>query len=217
MGKYFTLRDNDSLHDGVKRTDYLVIKTLKDKGISSCLLETCFISNKSNMDVFVKNEVEIYKGIADAIATGFKLSKKVEAPKPVTDAYVGKEVKLKGYLYTTATGSGKKNTSIKTGVISKKHTSGTHPYLLGQSLGWLSEKDFTLVTAASTTKIEVNKPAKIKSGAIYMVNGGNPGAKVGASYIEKYYNVAEIRLLKGVECARLAEINSWIKVKDLSR
>ena len=52
MKKYFTLRDNDSIFDGVKKTNFLVIKTLKAKGISGALLETCFITNANDMKLY---------------------------------------------------------------------------------------------------------------------------------------------------------------------
>ena len=72
LKRYFTLRDAD----GVKRMDYLVIKTSKNHGISSALLETCFITNKNDMKVYKENKNDIAEEIALGIATGFGLKRK---------------------------------------------------------------------------------------------------------------------------------------------
>ena len=73
MGKFFTLRDNDSIFDGVKRTNFLVINTVKSLGMSGALLETCFIDNKNDMAIYQKNKDSICQGICDGIVEGFKL------------------------------------------------------------------------------------------------------------------------------------------------
>jgi N-acetylmuramoyl-L-alanine amidase len=75
MSKFFTLRDNDSIFDGVKRTNFLVINTVKNMGISGALLETCFIDNKNDINVYQKNKDTICQAICDGIVEGFKLKK----------------------------------------------------------------------------------------------------------------------------------------------
>lgn len=72
LKRYFTLRDSD----GVKKTDFLVIKTAKNQGISSALLETCFITNKNDMIVYTVSKKDIAEDIAQGIATGFGLKRK---------------------------------------------------------------------------------------------------------------------------------------------
>ena len=69
LKKYFTLRDAD----GVKVTDFLVIRNLKDRGISSALLEVCFITNETEMKVYQGSKEMIATDIAAGIAEGFKL------------------------------------------------------------------------------------------------------------------------------------------------
>lgn len=71
MGKFFTVRGTN----GVKVTDFLVIKTIKNKGISSALIETCFIDNKSDMAIWKKNTDAIVDAIVNGIVDGFKLKK----------------------------------------------------------------------------------------------------------------------------------------------
>jgi len=75
MSKFFTLRDNDSIFDGVKRTNFLVINTVKNAGISGALLETCFIDNKNDMNIYQKDKDKIAQAIADGIVSGFGLKK----------------------------------------------------------------------------------------------------------------------------------------------
>lgn len=83
MKEFFTLRDNDNIFDGVKRTRFLVIKTLKEMGISGALLETCFIDNLSNMKIYEEKKEDIADGIVNGIVTGFGLKENVKKPTPV--------------------------------------------------------------------------------------------------------------------------------------
>lgn len=75
MKKYFALRDNDSLFDGVKRENFAVINTLKNKGISGALLEVCFIDNANDMKVYQQYKKDIAKDIVLGISNGFGLKK----------------------------------------------------------------------------------------------------------------------------------------------
>jgi len=75
MIKFFTLRDNDSVFDGVKRTNFLVINTVKSNGISGALLETCFIDNKEDINIYQKNKDKVAQAICDGIVSGFGLKK----------------------------------------------------------------------------------------------------------------------------------------------
>lgn len=72
---------------GVKREDFRVIRTAKNKGTSAALLETCFISNKGDMNRYNSNFIKVCSAIAEGIAEGFGLNKKsgqVESnPQPV--------------------------------------------------------------------------------------------------------------------------------------
>ena len=73
MSKFFTLRDNDSIFDGVKRTNFAVIQTCKNYGVSGALLETCFIDNADDIAVYQSNKDAIADAIVDGIAEGFGL------------------------------------------------------------------------------------------------------------------------------------------------
>ncbi len=94
LSKYFTLRDNDAVMDGVKRYNWGVIHAIKTQDkVSGALLELCFITNQADMDTYEQNLEAICQDIAQGIAEGFQLSQKdpVKVPdnapesKPVTD------------------------------------------------------------------------------------------------------------------------------------
>lgn len=69
LEKYFTNRGI------VRRDDLAVIRTIKNKGISSALLEVCFISNADDMKIYQANKAGIIKAVANGIIEGFGLAK----------------------------------------------------------------------------------------------------------------------------------------------
>ena len=94
MKKYFTLRDDQSPKDGVKRSNFLVIHTFKNKGVSSALLETCFIDNKEDMKTYNANKKKISADIAAGIAAGFGLKKAAAAATVKKEVKAGSKVKV---------------------------------------------------------------------------------------------------------------------------
>lgn len=86
---------------GVKVEDFLVIRTAKNKGVSSALLETCFVDNAEDMQVYQSNKQAVFSAIANAVIRGFGLVGEkppvVETPKqePTTGAngeYTGNSI-----------------------------------------------------------------------------------------------------------------------------
>ena len=61
---------------GVKRTNFTVIYRAKAAGVSSALLETCFIDDKDDMAIYSSKKAQIAAAIANAIASQFGLKKK---------------------------------------------------------------------------------------------------------------------------------------------
>ena len=59
---------------GVKRTDFTVIKTAKNAGVSSALVEVCFIDDKDDMTIYNSKKDRIAQAIANGIISGFKLT-----------------------------------------------------------------------------------------------------------------------------------------------
>lgn len=74
------------LNRGVKREDFAVIRNAKNKGVSSALIEICFISNQNDMNKYNDNFENICKAIVDGVGEGFGLSKNnniIVTPQPV--------------------------------------------------------------------------------------------------------------------------------------
>lgn len=68
LSKYFDVR-------GVKRKNFNVIAKARRSGVSSALIEVCFIDNANDMNVYTNNRDGICGAIADGIKEGFGLSK----------------------------------------------------------------------------------------------------------------------------------------------
>lgn len=60
---------------GVKKTNFTVIYRAKAAGVSSALLETCFIDDKDDMTIYNSKKTQIAAAIANAIASQFGLKK----------------------------------------------------------------------------------------------------------------------------------------------
>lgn len=60
---------------GVKRYNWAVINSARRAGVSSALLEVCFIDDPDDIAVYTKNFQKIVDGIANAIIGGFGLKK----------------------------------------------------------------------------------------------------------------------------------------------
>ena len=68
---------------GVKREDFRVIRTAKNKGVSAALIETCFISNQGDMTKYNSNFNSVCNAMVEGIAEGFGISKKDGYVPPV--------------------------------------------------------------------------------------------------------------------------------------
>ena len=63
---------------GVKRKNWAVISRVKKQGVSSALLETCFIDDADDMKIYDAKKKAVAEGIAKALAEGFKIPIKEE-------------------------------------------------------------------------------------------------------------------------------------------
>ncbi|MEG2939573.1 MAG: N-acetylmuramoyl-L-alanine amidase [Oscillospiraceae bacterium] len=79
---------------GVKRKNYSVIMEAKRQGVSSALLEVCFMDDSDDMKLYNKNTKKIAAAIADGIAEGYKLKSKNDAPETWAKAAWDKAKKL---------------------------------------------------------------------------------------------------------------------------
>ena len=66
---------------GVKKKNYDLIKHIKNQGVSSALLEVCFIDDRDDMDLYASKKKDIAKAIVDGIVKGFGLTKSVKVEK----------------------------------------------------------------------------------------------------------------------------------------
>jgi N-acetylmuramoyl-L-alanine amidase len=74
MGEYFNIR-------GVKRMNFNVIYSAKRAGVSSALLEVCFIDS-DDMDIYEENKDGVIQSIANGIIKGFGLGGDTPTPEP---------------------------------------------------------------------------------------------------------------------------------------
>lgn len=135
LSKYFKLRD----FDGVKQNDFLVIKTIKNQGISAALLETCFIDSKSDMDIYINNKEEIADCIVEGIVEGFGLD-----PLITTLKYkVGDIVRVSSYYVSSDAPITEAIIKNAVGTITRLLTNGArNPYLLDEgNIGWCNDGD----------------------------------------------------------------------------
>ena len=59
---------------GVKRKNYDLINYIKKQGVSSALIEVCFLDDKDDVDLYMSKKKEVAKAIAEGIAKGYKLT-----------------------------------------------------------------------------------------------------------------------------------------------
>ena len=64
---------------GVKKSNFRVISRAKSAGVSSALLEVCFISNKDDMSRYNSKFQQVCDAISSGIAQGFNLTRKSTA------------------------------------------------------------------------------------------------------------------------------------------
>ncbi|MDU6304745.1 MAG: N-acetylmuramoyl-L-alanine amidase [Serratia marcescens] len=89
---------------GVKREDFRVIRTAKNKGTSAALIETCFISNNGDMARYNSNFSKVCNAMVEGIAEGFGISKKDGYVPPVTQTVPPTEKPKVNYFVKTAEG-----------------------------------------------------------------------------------------------------------------
>lgn len=206
IGKYFPLRDNDNVFDGVKRTNFLVINTLKNNGVSGALLETCFIDDADDMETYQKNKNAIADAIVNGIVSEFGLKAsdggstskptKPSNPKPTTPNTkykVGDTVSING-VYTSSSSTAKLKPAKTSGKITNIIADAKNPYLLDNgNLGWVNDGCITGKKGSSsgnTSKpkiLKVGMKAKPKKAVSY------EGVKLDSFVTKKYFKVIEVK------------------------
>lgn len=177
LSDFFPLRDNDNVFDGVKRTNFLVINTLKDYGVSGALLETCFIDDADDIATYKSNKDKIAQAIVDGIAEGFGLKKTSgsstsEKPSSTSNTY---KLVTSCKVYNTAADAKNRKNAVTT------YSAGTY-YIFneangminvtkdkGEPGGWINPADNKKSSGSTSTskKKSVYLPASAKSWRVY--------------------------------------------------
>ena len=84
---------------GVKREDFRVIRTAKNKGTSAALIETCFISNQGDMNRYNSNFTKVCNAMVEGIAEGFGINKKDGYVPPIAHPTPPSQEKLNVNYY----------------------------------------------------------------------------------------------------------------------
>ena len=93
---------------GVKRSNFRVISRAKSAGVSSALLEVCFISNKDDMSRYNSKFQQVCDAISSGIAQGFGLTRKSTAQSnPVASSPSTPQTPAASTLYRVKTVGGK--------------------------------------------------------------------------------------------------------------
>ena len=225
VSKFFKLRDNDNIFDGVKRTRFLVIDTFKKMGISGALFETCFIDNESDMNTYEDKKDLIAQGIVDGIATGFGLNKKATTtttttskPKVSASTSSGFKKNDKVVLSKNATvyQGASKGVKIPSSVKGKTYTiqnisSDSKQLLLKEIVSWVLASECSKKTSSSTktnsTALKVGDTVKVKTKVDYNGIVNDPWVT------EVLFEVMEIRGDRVVVGRKGAVIGAWLKSK----
>lgn len=72
---------------GVKRKNYDVIQAARSAGVSSALLEVCFLDDPDDMRVYSANKTAVATAIAAGIVSGFGIQSQTPAPEPTQPWY----------------------------------------------------------------------------------------------------------------------------------
>ena len=72
---------------GVKRKNYDVIQAARSAGVSSALLEVCFLDDPDDMRVYSANKTAVATAIAAGIVSGFGIQAQTPAPEPTQPWY----------------------------------------------------------------------------------------------------------------------------------
>lgn len=185
MKKFFPLRDNDNIFDGVKRTNFAVIQALKNNGVSGALLETCFIDDKDDITKYQKNKNAIADAIVNGIVEGFGLKKDsggstdkpAQKPSKPSTGKTYKVVKTINGYNTSNDAKNRKNatTTVKAGTYNVFNESdGMINVSKDKDPGaWINPAD-NKTSGGSTNKPESKKklylPANASSWRVYPTN-----------------------------------------------
>lgn len=83
---------------GVKRQNFSVIAQAKAVGVSSALLETCFIDDPDDMALYTRDRRAVARAVADGIAAGFALDTRKRTDREIVQQAAGLSDSTMTYL-----------------------------------------------------------------------------------------------------------------------
>lgn len=134
LSKYFVVR-------GVKRKNFNVIAKARRSGVSSALIEVCFIDNAEDMNIYQNNKDGVVNAIADGILEGFSIEKKRE-PDLLCNAHI-QDIGWTGYKDTSKEMVGTEGQGKRLEAIQFKANNGLEiQYRVHvQNIGWQDWKN----------------------------------------------------------------------------
>ena len=204
---------------GVKKEYFAVITHAKNKGTSSALVETCFISNNADMIVYRNNFEKVCTAMVSGIAEGFKLEKipGVEIPKPNPTPtpqptiefkpYVVKVVNTAIYVLDAPSPDANIVRTVYKGnaytIVDAKNGYGK----LKSGLGWIN---LSYTSPVATTPKTTDFKVKVVNDAIYVIDAPSPDANIVQTiYKNEVYTIVDTKNGYG----KLKSGAGWINLK----
>ena len=212
---------------GVKKEYFAVISFAKNKGVSSALVEVCFISNQNDMNLYRNKFEQVCNAMVSGIADGFGLQKNpgvknpetkpVDKPSPTPPPttgfkpYVVKVVNAAIYVLDAPSPDANIVRTVYKGnaytIVDAKNGYGK----LKSGLGWINlSYTSPVATASQTNEFKV----KIVNDAIYVIDAPNPNANIKTTiHKNEVYTIVEVSGNYG----KLKSGIGWINLSYTSR
>ena len=208
---------------GVKKEYFAVISFAKNKGVSSALVEVCFISNQNDMNLYRNKFEQVCNAMVSGIVDGFGLQKNpgvknqetkpVYKPSPTTGfkPYVVKVVNTAIYVLDAPSPDANIVRTVYKGnaytIVDAKNGYGK----LKSGLGWINLSYTSPVSMAPQTN---EFKVKIVNDAIYVIDAPNPNANIKTTiYKNEVYTIVEVSGNYG----KLKSGIGWINLSYTSR
>ena len=212
---------------GVKKEYFAVISFAKNKGVSSALVEVCFISNQNDMNLYRNKFEQVCNAMVSGIADGFGLQKNpgvknqetkpADKPSPTPPSttefkpYVVKVVNTAIYVLDAPSPDANIVRTVYKGnaytIVDAKNGYGK----LKSGLGWINLSYTSPVAIAPQTN---EFKVKIVNDAIYVIDAPNPNANIKTTiYKNEVYTIVEVSGNYG----KLKSGIGWINLSYTSR
>ena len=211
---------------GVKKEYFAVISFARNKGVSSALVEVCFISNQNDMNLYRNKFEQVCNAMVSGIADGFGLQKNpgvkkqetkpVDKPSPTPPAtefksYVVKVANTAIYVLDAPSPDANIVRTVYKGnaytIVDAKNGYGK----LKSGSGWINlSYTSPVATIPQTNEFKV----KIVNDAIYVIDAPNPNANIKTTiYKNEVYTIVEVSGNYG----KLKSGIGWINLSYTSR